>query len=210
MGEYAIRESDGADVKVGTFDSMYYIRYEDRNKVRHRKGNVDCANDTGLRWRIPFPDEDRVKIGEYEQHDRAYPLPGFAMEFSGESGNTYGEYNSIWIEGKEYTEGGDIKHVQWRKRPEVWFGLSSVKNMPDGTVWAVVRCLVCDVAWRVPMGEVLPFVKDDVLRERLIAYNAKPEPAKQVAQTPVRTVQPPADKPKQKRKGSMDWLEMFG
>ena len=33
MGEYARRKSDNESIKIGTCESMYYLRYEDRDKV---------------------------------------------------------------------------------------------------------------------------------------------------------------------------------
>ena len=33
MGEYAIRKSDNDCIKIGTCEDMYYLRYEDQDKV---------------------------------------------------------------------------------------------------------------------------------------------------------------------------------
>ena len=52
MGEYAIRKSDRESIKIGTCEDMYYLRYEDQNKV-----TPDECSGFGYRWRIPFPDE---------------------------------------------------------------------------------------------------------------------------------------------------------
>lgn len=75
MGEYAIRRSDRERVKIGTCETMYYLRFEDRHKVQHEPGNVDPENDPdGLFFRIPFIDEDHVSIGEYNPHGRGLRL----------------------------------------------------------------------------------------------------------------------------------------
>lgn len=66
MGEYAFRNSDGQHIKIGTCENMYYIRYEDRFKVRPDEYSLDCSKETGLIWRLPFPEEDHLKPGEYE------------------------------------------------------------------------------------------------------------------------------------------------
>ncbi len=34
MGEYAKRASDGVEVKIGTCEAMYYLRFEDRDASR--------------------------------------------------------------------------------------------------------------------------------------------------------------------------------
>jgi len=71
MGEYAKRNSDGQEIKIGTCEDMYYIRYEDRFKVSPLPGNVDISSDAaGCRFRLPFPDEDGVLTGEYEKYNR--------------------------------------------------------------------------------------------------------------------------------------------
>lgn len=64
MGEYAKIKKTGTEVKIGTCESMYYIRYHDRDKVDYNfeKGRYY--------FRLPFPDEDTIKIGMYEQFDR--------------------------------------------------------------------------------------------------------------------------------------------
>jgi hypothetical protein len=75
MGEYAIRKSDGVEIKIGTCEDMYYIRFEDRDKVSALRGNVDIANDPdGSRFRLPFPDEDDVLPGEYHEYNRGLRL----------------------------------------------------------------------------------------------------------------------------------------
>ena len=59
MGEYAKRKSDGLEVKIGTCENMYYLRYDRRNEVDYDFGNYKWN------WRIPTPDEDDVRDGEF-------------------------------------------------------------------------------------------------------------------------------------------------
>ncbi len=75
MGEYAKRKSDGADIKIGTCEDMYYLRYEDRHKVWPQANSLDPVTEAcELRFRLPFPDEDSVLPGEYEQYARGERL----------------------------------------------------------------------------------------------------------------------------------------
>lgn len=60
MGEYAKRKIDGVDIKIGTCESMYYCRYEQRNDV------VYPYDTTNFYWRIPTPDEDGIKPGDFD------------------------------------------------------------------------------------------------------------------------------------------------
>lgn len=62
MGEYAKRKHDGETVKIGTCESLYYLRWQDRDKVIYP---FDEKN-TFWFWRIPTPDEDKVLPGEYD------------------------------------------------------------------------------------------------------------------------------------------------
>ena len=72
MGEYANYRGD--EIKIGTCESMYYLRYEDRHLVEWIRGNVDASRDTGLLWRLPFPDEDGRGPGNYEDYGRGIQL----------------------------------------------------------------------------------------------------------------------------------------
>jgi len=68
MGEYAKLKTTGEDVKIGTCENMYYLRFEDRYKVIY-----DCSFD-GCRFRLPFPDEDKEEIGNYREYERGIDL----------------------------------------------------------------------------------------------------------------------------------------
>jgi hypothetical protein len=82
MGEYA--SYNGESVKIGTCEDMYYLRYADRAKVQHERGNVDTHNAKtvqALRFRFPWPDEDHLEPGDHGFHGngyaRAVAIPGF-------------------------------------------------------------------------------------------------------------------------------------
>jgi hypothetical protein len=75
MGEYAKRKSDGQEIKIGTCEDMYYIRFEDRFKVSPLDGNTDISREPeGCRFRLPFPDEDNILPGDYEDFNRGLRL----------------------------------------------------------------------------------------------------------------------------------------
>ena len=60
MGEYARRVQDGQEVKIGTCETLYYLRYDQRNQV-----NYDFGDEKWF-WRIPTPEEDGCWPGEFE------------------------------------------------------------------------------------------------------------------------------------------------
>lgn len=65
MGEYATRRRDGAHVKIGTCEDMYYLRFHQIHDVAKESGSLDpAAVADRLRFRFPWPDEDRMEAGE--------------------------------------------------------------------------------------------------------------------------------------------------
>ena len=80
MGEYARRKSDKVEVKIGTCERMYYLRHENRNDVAQLNSSLHPGKELGLIFRLPFPDEDNVAIGEYKDYDRSVDLVGFNLK----------------------------------------------------------------------------------------------------------------------------------
>lgn len=181
MGEYAKRKSDGQEVKIGTCETMYYLRYEDRNEVSY----AGSLNGAGLFWRLPYPDEDSIRPGEYKEHNRGLRLwqksavDGYHTEFSDPT--TTSDPGTI-----QFTNGSgmllNVKCYHGEKLPEAsedfkpfwngksWFyELAFVKKTEDGFK-PVIRCRHCGQMWRYEWSEVLPFVNDLVLKFRLMAY----------------------------------------
>jgi len=83
MGEYA--NFKGQSIKLGTCESLYYVRYFDAVKAvksAHliaEEGSVDphdiIKSGSGYRFRFPFPDEDTVIMGNYD------PFKSFTVSF---------------------------------------------------------------------------------------------------------------------------------
>ncbi len=187
MGEYAIRLSDDQEVKIGTCENMYYLRFEDRFKVRPLKGNVDPAKEAHeLRFRLPFPDEDGIPIGEYEPF-RGERLsrnnddfikanlaedPG-TLQLTHPSGLLV---NSVCYHGMKLPQaGGDFKPF-WNGKS--WFiELNFVRGIRIENqlrLLPVIECRFCRQAWRSTWAEILDFVQDSQLRDRLAIYAAFP------------------------------------
>lgn len=78
MGEFAIH--NGERIKIGVCEDMYYLRFEDRDKVQAEPNSFnvnDLAQLHGLRFRIPFIDENNVLPGQYNRIRglRLYQVP---------------------------------------------------------------------------------------------------------------------------------------
>lgn len=77
MGEYATRRDNGERIKIGTCESMYYLRHDQRHKVRAESGNVDPVHDAAsIRFRFPWPDEDAIEPGNFEDYARKMRVDG--------------------------------------------------------------------------------------------------------------------------------------
>lgn len=75
MGEFACY--NGNEIKIGTCEEMCYLRADQADKVTALPGNVDPVTDAlQLRFRFPFPDEDSVSPGEFEDAFRGLTVPG--------------------------------------------------------------------------------------------------------------------------------------
>lgn len=60
MGEYAKRKIDNTEFKIGTCEDMYNCRHDQIGEV------VYSYMSDNLYWRIPTPDEDRIKPGDFK------------------------------------------------------------------------------------------------------------------------------------------------
>lgn len=177
MGEYAKRKSDGEQVKIGTCSAMYYLRFEDRNKVKALSGNVNPANEDEISFRLPFPDEDAVGIGEYEDYGRGERLNGFHdVELAKYPGTIQCRSESRLLLNvncyhgeKQIEAGGDIKAVHNQLVPA--YVLTRVKRMGN-TLLPVIRCEHCGKEWFMDgWQEVLDAIEDGELKARLIEYS---------------------------------------
>ncbi len=73
MGENA--KFQGETIKIGTCESMYYLRADQAHLVTALRGNVDPIGDAeAIRFRFPWPDEDGVLPGAFKNHERAIGL----------------------------------------------------------------------------------------------------------------------------------------
>jgi hypothetical protein len=198
MGEYARRKSDGQEVKIGTCESMYYLRYEDRDKVEaiSYKGSFVPLPFKGgnLFWRLPFPDEDDVQIGEYQPFHRGIRL--FKTELDHRQEKVYVEFKDLstaddpgiiqlrhpgagllasvnCYHGNKLPNSTAEVRFDWNGRGhhlELAFVKNHIAEDKSEVVLPVVRCRFCQHMWRYSWDEILPYVSESRLRERLEVY----------------------------------------
>lgn len=179
MGEYAIRKDNNQAVKIGTCEDMLYLRFEDRHRIKRLRGNLDPARDPkGLRFRVPFPDEDGQGPG-FGEPFRTLLL----VDFTGLDEESLGTgtmqmhhpsgllLNVTCHHGRQLPEGSAGVQPHWNGRRVHWFALSSIKACADSRLRPVVQCSVCRNAWALDdWAPVLASVPEQ-MRERLTAYS---------------------------------------
>ena len=184
MGEYAIRKSDCARIKIGTCEDMLYLRFEDRDKIERDSRSID-ANDFShtIRFRLPFPDEDGLQPGEYKNHERGLRLYRDNDDFADAS--TANDPGTIQLthkcgllvnvpcyHGHQLPVLGDAKTF-WNGKS--WslelYQLRPILENGAVHVYPVVRCRFCGHVWRYQWADVLEFIPEP-MRSRLAIYAA--------------------------------------
>ena len=167
MGEYALYKNN--EIKIGTCETMYYLRYEDRHKVKAISGSVDPSRQPeGLRFRCPIYSEDGIEPGHYQSHinegiwlydkEKNFDLSecdagriAFRDEASGLQ-VTVPCYHGFKTADQDY---GEIKlGFNGFSRP-AYIKYLKVHN---GLVVPVIACKHCDSEWRTTWAEIWDFV----------------------------------------------------
>ena len=182
---YVFRNSDLQKIKVGNGIDFYALRIEDVDRVG-RIGNQLDPKKVGLRFRLPYLDEDDVLPGDYVIQKRGLIL----QRPCGNSTSGYEYFSPLYLKddkragtmtirdgksgirfdvrchhGAGLPAGSDEIEVE-QEHPSGALVLISVKRMADGVI-PIVRCRHCGLLWRETWDCVLPFVEDGRLHLRL-------------------------------------------
>lgn len=186
MGEFAIRKHDGEQIKIGTCEELFYLRYEDRGKIDPLPGNVNPQTDMGLYFRLPFPDEDQIRPGDYRDYRRGVRLAlpadpyGDTILSEEEKVNAPGVIqlahpsglllNVPCYHGVRLPDGGPDIQAHWNGR--TWhLELRYLKTTPEG-IQPVFACRFCNTMWRGQWHEVVSFLPRDILGRLQPYYHA--------------------------------------
>ncbi len=150
MGEYATH--NGQNIKIGTCEDMYYLRYDQRQLVTPERGNVDPVKDAeALRFRFPWPDEDANEPGQFENYHRSLTIHGaspsasvehYSIQFSAQAGYLVSlpcpEAGAVTINGATLTVHrngfqGAVQLVAQKFRPGI--GLVPILRCACGAMW---------------------------------------------------------------------------
>lgn len=168
MGEYATYGGD--QIKIGTCEDMYYLRFDQRHLVTPQTGNVNPNREDDLaclRFRFPWPTEDTIEPGAFENYDKSLRIYG-AEDITGTDdhysaqfvNNRFGNLSLPCPDGPEWEDGGN----GWGRK-HTPTGIVAHKNGYNGGVHLVaqkyltardeqrlvpiLKCGTCGAMWRV-------------------------------------------------------------
>ena len=155
MGEYAIFK--GEQVKIGTCESMYYLRASQARDVEPVAGSLDPWKDRlEIRFRFPFPDEDTCEPGGFDgDYGRGFNAPGFELGSDYTGHGTMQLIQTGWNVslpcplGTDHIEGVKIHRNGGSDGVEI----VQQKYQESGELWTVVRCAACSGSWRLPWSD---------------------------------------------------------
>jgi hypothetical protein len=160
---------------------MYYLRLEDKDKVTSESGSG-----FGWFWRLPFPDEDDVLPGQYQEYNRG-------LRLCKEVGLAENKYWEDFTDGETVKDPGILQLTHpsgllvnmpcyhGNKLPDAppggkcfWNGKSWSLELRSlrtdkGQVFPIVECRHCGQAWRYEWDKILPYVQGE-MRHRLEKY----------------------------------------
>lgn len=179
MGEYVCFQ--GIEIKVGTCESFYDMRHSDINRVT----GFPIENVVGIRFRLPWPDEDHLSPGEYgdfrglrlfkhqgEGRYIDYSPDGLASASPGWIQFTHASgllFSVPCHHGHKLPDLGRDVIVHWNGKSHS-LELIAVKVLEHGQLAPIVWCRHCKNMWQSDWDEVMPWVKDPAMRQRLSLY----------------------------------------
>lgn len=161
MGEFAKlkTEPEGESFKIGTCENMYYLRYEDIDKI------IYDYDFNMFNFRVPFIDEDNIKVGNYIDPFRGLPLSDYSNPVLAKKGGliqiTHKSgllLNTACYHGEKLPESCGQAQFHWNGKTSKNYELKFLK-LVNGKIYPVIGCRWCGVKWRmdwVDIWEKLP------------------------------------------------------
>lgn len=185
MSEYATRKIDGKEFKIGTCEDMFNCRYDQIGEV------VYPYMSDNLYWRIPNPNEDWVKPGDFNQslllRDIYIPwkLKIDASRFSEEDKAGMKQSGTIQLKEpkmgllvnircphgfpmeqfKQNTESAVISMGYSGHQDTLY--LKGLKNEPN-ELKVLVECSACGSMWSFGFNDIEPMIESIWMRLRLL------------------------------------------
>lgn len=185
MGEYANRIKDGVRIKIGTCNSMYYCRLEQRKEISY-----PYPTDK-LYWRIPLPEEDGIEPGDFSfspyRNSRSIPLRLMldTSKFKEEDIVVLKSQGTVQVKepitgllvnlrcphglpmnsSVVHKESGLVSSYCYNGRNETLY-LSSLRN-DEKELKLIIKCVACGETWSLSFDEAEPLIIDLWMKLRL-------------------------------------------
>lgn len=174
MGEYATFNRQR--IKIGTCETMYYLRADQRHLIHAEAGNVDPTAEDDLkyiRFRFPFPDEDDHHPGDFENYNRSHPIRDVPLPEGVEHYNVQFSAPPGYLISLPCPEGTPSPKGVTIHRNGMVGPLAVSGQALRGEVWAVIcTCRGCGALFNMPtLDEAQPII--DSLREKGGSFNKK-------------------------------------
>ena len=177
MGEYA--RYNGQHIKMGTCEDMYYLRADQRHLVQPELGSVDPNGPDAysLRFRFPWPQEDDVAPGAFEDYCKAGAVPGATVPEGVEHYTVQFSASAGYLTSLPCPEGpGPHPTFVHRNGFAGAVLLEQQKLLPDGRLVPVCRCRGCGAKYRIEEpaeieARAVAFRSEGDRRERDGAHN---------------------------------------
>lgn len=151
MGEYALYR--GNRIKIGTCEDMYYLRWDQRDQVTPLEGNLDPTTHLDvIRFRFPFPAEDGMAPGEFDDHDKGFRLDGFEQPKNMDHGSVQFSARNGYLVSLPCPEAGAVAGYTVHKNG--YGGPASLvqQGWRGGRLVGIARCNGCHRAYRLEDG----------------------------------------------------------
>lgn len=180
MGEYATRIKDGERVKLGSCEDLFYCRWNQRYDVTDFPGTMERRF-----WHLPFPDEDYIPVGDFEDYEgwkRNYysALHQSFAEKLKEEENIMAKPGSVTLRHEESGLQVRIPCFHGIKLPDnigdcavTWNGycfpvrMAAVKNY-EKELRIVAGCTACGRIWSFSFDEIQQYILSYEMRMRLL------------------------------------------
>jgi hypothetical protein len=167
MSEHAYH--NGSRVKIGTCEDMLYLRADQAHLVTLddlTAQPTDPLKDwADIRFRFPWPDEDDVDPGGFDDPDRSLVIPADLMQFPKNVRHDEVQFASAYRSGyllvtlcPELVLANRIGSMKVTRHSDGAVELIQ-QRVHGGKLIAVARCVACRSAWRMPtVDDAMPLV----------------------------------------------------
>lgn len=147
MGEYAMCGPDS--IKIGTCEEMYYLRADQRHLIQ------GYEFDGGERFRFPWPDEDNIRPGQFENYERTCALRGMEPPAWVDHYTVQFRANAGYLTSLPCPEGGDVPEgVGIMRNGFAGAVLLCQQRAYEGKLVAICQCGGCGTKWRLETMEM--------------------------------------------------------